>query len=79
MQLTVENDVVTGLTVTNQAADPTSKNFQDLFILGINSLVVGKSLDSLTAFSAVNGSSLTPIGFNAALVTVKAQARVQAS
>lgn len=74
VSLTVKGDVVTGLTVTPMAKDPTSQNYQALFISGINAQVVGKSLASLSGFGPVNGSSLTPIGFQAAVASIKGQA-----
>lgn len=72
--LTVDDDVVTALTVLGNATNPTTKNYQSLFISGIPSLVVGKSLDSLGSLGPVNGSSLTPNGFNQALAAIKASA-----
>lgn len=75
VQLTVSNDVVTGVSVTRQAVDPGSQYYQDLFISGINSLVVGKPIDSISQFSNVNGSSLTPAGFQSALDSIKVQAK----
>lgn len=75
VQLKVENDRVTGVSIGLRGNDPTSKNFQQLFADGIGELVVGKSLDEIGPVGAVNGSSLTPLAFNRALEAIKAEAR----
>lgn len=72
--LTVENDVVTGVSVVKNATNATSKQFQELFASGISAQVVGKSLDEIGDYSSVNGSSLTPNGFDSALASIKADA-----
>lgn len=72
--LTVKDDVVTGVSVQPQASNEKSVNFQNLFATGISAQVVGKSLDEIGGFSSVNGSSLTPDGFDAALADIQAQA-----
>lgn len=72
--LSVENDVVTSVSIQKNATSSTSQNFQSLFADGIFALVVGKNLDEITGFNSVNGSSLTPDGFQNALETIKADA-----
>lgn len=72
--LTIEDDVVTNVSITNNATNDKSINFQGLFAAGISAQVVGKSLDEIGGYSSVNGSSLTPDGFDAALSSIKAQA-----
>lgn len=74
--LIVQNDIVTGVNISSQAVDATAKQFQQLFIDGIDAVVVGKSLDSLSSIGAVNGSTLTPSGFNVALQSIKANAKL---
>ena len=72
--LVVKDDKVFSLSVASNAVNATGKIYQGKFISGINSLVVGKSIEELGSFSQVNGSSLTPNGFNQALNSIKSQA-----
>ncbi len=74
VSLTLKNDIVTSLTVTNMAGDGTSDRYQDKFIGGIQTLVVGKNIDSLNV-DVVSGSSLTHKGFEDAVTQIKAQAK----
>lgn len=75
--VTVSGDVVTGVTVTPMAVNETSVKFQGQFVAGINALVVGKKLDEIGGFAQVNGSSLTPKGFDSALAAIKADALIK--
>ncbi len=72
--LTLKDDVVTAVSIQKNATLDKSINFQGLFAAGISAQVVGKSLDEIGGYSSVNGSSLTPDGFDAALSSIKAQA-----
>lgn len=72
--LTIENDAVTAVSIRNDGANDKTKNYQSLFASGITSLIVGQSLDSIGGYDSVNGSSLTPDGFDSALATIKTQA-----
>lgn len=72
--LTVENDLVTAVNIRNDGTNDKTKNYQSLFASGIASLIVGRPLDSIGGYDSVNGSSLTPNGFDAALVTIKVEA-----
>ena len=72
--LTLANDIITSVTVTPQAGDRTSQRYQSRFVSGYKQYVVGKNIASVN-LSKVSGSSLTPIGFNAALTQIKAQAK----
>jgi hypothetical protein len=74
VKLTVGNDVVTQVEVTSTTADPASKMWQEKFIGGVQAEVVGKKLASLH-LTKVSGSSLTPIGFNAAVSDIQNQAK----
>jgi len=74
VNLTVKDDVVTGLNITANATNDVSVKLQKLFIDGANAQVVGKKLSEISDLGVVNGSSLTPKGFNAALAEVKAEA-----
>jgi uncharacterized protein with FMN-binding domain len=53
----------------------TSFAYTERFISGLNSVVVGKNIDTVSV-GRISGASLTPIGFNAALDTIKSQAKV---
>lgn len=73
VSVTLTNDVITDTTVTNQAQDPTSRQYQGMFISSYKSMVVGKDISTLN-LTRVSGSSLTPQGFNDALAKIKQQA-----
>jgi uncharacterized protein with FMN-binding domain len=74
VSLTVANDIVTALKVTSVKVDATAAQYESRFEAGVNAVAVGKSMASLNV-GAVGGSSLTSIGFNRALATIKAQAK----
>lgn len=74
VSVTLQNDVVVSSTVTNQAGDRTSSRYQDKFINNFQGYVVGKNIDSIN-LGVIGGSSLTPEGFNQALLKIKAQAK----
>lgn len=73
VELTLEGDTVTAVTVTPTATDRQAAGFQQQFADGIAAEVVGKDIDSLNV-SRVAGSSLTSGGFNSAVDTIKAEA-----
>jgi len=72
--LTLADNKITKITVTPEAENSTSKQFQTKFASGISDAVVGKSIDELKV-SKVSGSSLTSSGFNAAIDDIKADAK----
>ncbi|MBN9213399.1 MAG: hypothetical protein ABS62_09945 [Microbacterium sp. SCN 70-200] len=71
--ITLEDDIVTAVEVTGDAASPQSQQYQTAFIGGIADVVVGQDIDTLSV-SRVAGSSLTSGGFNNALETIKSEA-----
>jgi uncharacterized protein with FMN-binding domain len=73
VELTIADDLVTDVTVTPLATDPTSKGFQTQFADGISAAIVGQDIDTLNV-SRIGGSSLTSGGFNDALEQIKAEA-----
>lgn len=73
VELTLADDLVTDVTVTPLATDPTSKGFQTQFADGISAAIVGEDIDTLNV-SRVGGSSLTSGGFNDALAQIKSDA-----
>jgi uncharacterized protein with FMN-binding domain len=75
VEITLESDTVTSVTVTPLQTDPTAKGFQTKFAGGIADVVVGQDIDTLKV-SRVGGSSLTSGGFNDALAQIKAEALV---
>ena len=74
VELTLASNKISEVKVTPMAENSTSKQFQQKFASGVADEVVGKSLDELNV-SKVAGSSLTSIGFNAAIDDIKADAK----
>lgn len=70
----VKDDVVQSLSLVNGGSNDGSIYSQNLFIEGVNSLVVGKKLEDVKV-GKVNGSSLTGEGFNQAIADIKAAAQ----
>jgi uncharacterized protein with FMN-binding domain len=68
------NDVITALAVTSVKIDSTAAAYEAAFEGGIQDIVVGKDIDSLNV-GPVAGSSLTSIGFNRAITTIKGLAK----
>lgn len=75
IRLTIKNDAVADVSVTPMATNIKSIQYQNKFISGIKAQTVGKKIDSLQV-DHVSGSSLTPEGFNNALIKIKAEARI---
>ena len=76
VRLTIQSDgTITDTSAMKGANGRESSEYQDRFISGYKSQVVGKDIDSLS-LSGVSGSSLTPQGFNDALDKIKEEARV---
>ena len=71
--ITLEEDIVTEVSVTGDPQAPESEKMQGAFIGGISDEVVGKDVDEISV-SRVAGSSLTSGGFNDALEKIKAEA-----
>jgi uncharacterized protein with FMN-binding domain len=74
VQVTLKNDIVTGVNVTLGANDRTSMRYQNIFAANYKQYVIGKDISSIH-LTRVSGSSLTPIGFNNALSKIEAQAK----
>lgn len=74
VSLTLKGDAVTAATFTGNGTNPTTRFYQQKFSEGYKAQVVGKDLASLS-LGAVNGSSLTPIGFMDAVAKIKAEAQ----
>ena len=74
VDLTLADGKVTDVTVTPEAENGTSKQYQTQFAGGVADEVVGKSLDDIDV-SKVAGSSLTSEGFNQAIDAIKDEAQ----
>ncbi|HSX32598.1 MAG TPA: FMN-binding protein [Candidatus Saccharimonadales bacterium] len=72
--LTLDGDTITDVTASPKAASPESSTYQEQFIEGYKSMVVGKDIDTVS-LSKVSGSSLTSRGFNDAIDQIKQQAQ----
>lgn len=72
--LTLSKNVVTAMKVVTVNADPTARAYEQQFEGGIAAVTVGKNINSLN-IGVVAGSSLTSLGFNQALATIKADAK----
>lgn len=73
VDLVLEHDTVTAVTVTPHATEGNQAKFQNQFAEGIAAEVLGKDIDQLEV-SRVAGSSLTAGGFVAALEAIKTDA-----
>lgn len=74
VDLTIADGKISAVTVTPEATNGTSKQFQTQFAGGVADEVVGKGLDEISV-SKVAGSSLTSGGFNDAIEKIKAEAQ----
>ena len=74
VDLKIRDGIVIQVNVTPKAENPKSKYMQGLFIENYKQLVVGKKISDLK-LGKVAGSSLTPQGFNDALIKIKVEAQ----
>ena len=74
VSLTLENGIVTDANVIANASGGRSLRYQQMFIGGYKTSVVGKNIDELN-LGRISGSSLTPIGFNNAITAIKTEAK----
>ncbi len=72
--LVIKDDNIIEATAVSKAERPQSKNFQNIFVKNFSPLVIGKKIDVVN-LSRVSGSSLTPKGFNDAVIKIKAEAK----
>jgi uncharacterized protein with FMN-binding domain len=73
VSVTLVDGVITAVTVSPRATDPTSLDYQTRFAQAVPALVVGRNIDEVN-LSKVAGSSGTPDGFNSAIQQIKAEA-----
>ena len=74
VKVTLTDGVITDAAVTQNASGGEAEEYQSKFITSYKSEVVGKKINEVS-LSRVAGSSLTPLGFNAALETIKSDAQ----
>ena len=74
LQITIENDNVTALTVDTVATNGESAEYQAPFDAQINGEVIGQDIDDADVFS-LGGASLTSAAFNDLLDAVRNEAR----
>lgn len=74
LTLVLKDGVVIDASLEVQATRPISKQMQEIVVANFKPLVIGKKIDEVK-LSKVSGSSLTPKGFNDAVVKIKAQAK----
>lgn len=75
--LTLKEDTVVSATVVGKATNPASIRWQQQFNAGYSAQVVGRLIEDIS-LNVVNGSSLTPKGFNEALIKIKSDASIAA-
>lgn len=73
VEVTLEGNTITAVTVNPQPTNPTTSRFQSMFAGGIEAEVVGKRVDEVQV-TRVAGSSLTGGGFTEALDAIRADA-----
>jgi uncharacterized protein with FMN-binding domain len=71
--VTLADDIITAVSVTPHATDPTSLDYQNRFAAAVPAVVVGRNISEIKV-DRLAGSSSTPPGFNAALEQIKEQA-----
>ncbi len=69
----IQDNKISSVTVKNMANNKVSSNYQDRFIAGVQSVIIGKEINSLK-IGVVSGASLTANAFNTALSNIKSQA-----
>lgn len=72
--VTIANEVITEASVEGNASRGDAKEYQDAFISGFKSSVVGKDVHEVS-LTRTAGASLTSNGFNAAIELIKADAK----
>lgn len=73
VEVTLTDNVISGVTVGTNPTNPTTSRFQMMFSGGIEAEVVGQRVDEVEV-TRVAGSSLTGNGFTDALEQIKADA-----
>lgn len=74
VKITLKNDRIVDSTVTQEAKFGISAHMQSVFIANYKQYVVGKDISSVH-LGKISASSLTPNGFNDALIKIESQAK----
>jgi len=72
VKISTNKGVVTDVSAVTDTQNDNSLEYQSLFLEGVKSNIIGKSLKDLKALDRVNGASLTTNGFNKALAEIQA-------
>jgi uncharacterized protein YcfL len=75
VSMVVEDGMVKSMDLNVDTENKTSEKYKGLFKAGIDDLVMGKPLEEIEGFAQVNGSSLTPKGFQQAVEAIKSEAK----
>ena len=75
VKISYQGGKVVDIQMTSDTDHLASIKFQKLFIDGVKTQIIGKSLNEIGEFDKVNGSSLTATGFNQALKSIKEQVK----
>lgn len=73
--LTLKDGLIVDASGANRARDRKSQKYVDMFLGGFKTLVVGKKISEVS-LGKVSGASLTPKGFNAAVLKIRSEATV---
>jgi hypothetical protein len=73
-RVTLNDDVLTDVEVRPHATNPTSRAYQQAFANSLPRVVVGKRIDKVQV-GRLAGASGVPIGFNDAILHIRAEAR----
>ncbi|MEM1312839.1 MAG: hypothetical protein AAGF07_05255 [Patescibacteria group bacterium] len=74
VELSLNEDIISQVSITNLATNRVSIGYQEKFQEGISGRVVGKKLDEATV-GKINGSSLTGDGFNEVVQSIQKEAK----
>ncbi len=75
VSITLKGDIISDAVVVGKATNEVSIKLQSMFIGGLKAVVVGKNIEDVV-LNKVAGSSLTPKGWNEAVVKIQAQAKI---
>ena len=74
VDLSLQDDAITDVSITNHATDPTSLGYQEAFAEAIGEIAIGQPLDDADV-DIVAGASGTSEGWNSALDLIREDAR----
>ena len=74
VDLSLQDDAITDVSITNHATDPTSLGYQEAFAEAIGEIAIGQPLDDADV-DVVAGASGTSEGWNSALDLIREEAR----